>query len=201
MSDNIKTLTELISSYGSDKAHNNYAATYELLFEPLRFNVIDFLEIGIGTLNPEADSNMALPPWGGPNYTPGASLRAFKEYFPNGNIYGVDNQDDCLFTEPRITTFKCDSRNREKCDEVLTTLQFDVILDDGSHSPISQTKTFRNLWHRVKNNGIYIIEDIDLYNPLYDYYDKIFMDITEDIARINVINNKEKCRFIVFKKN
>jgi len=37
---------------------------------------------------------------------------------------------------------------------------FDIILDDGDHWEINQLKTLKNLWHRLKPNGYYIIEDI-----------------------------------------
>ena len=42
------------------------------------------------------------------NNSVGASLKVWKKYFVNGNIYGVDIDEDLLFTESRIITSKMD---------------------------------------------------------------------------------------------
>jgi predicted O-methyltransferase YrrM len=117
------------------------------------------LEIGIGTMLPGAMSSMlnyALP-----GYKPGGSLRAWRDFFPNGNILGADIQWDTQFSEDRITTIIADSGNREELDRKLGDERtFDIIIDDGWHWDENQVKTMRNLWHRVRPGGYYIIEDI-----------------------------------------
>lgn len=83
------------------------------------------LEIGIGTMIPGVHSSMvgyALP-----HYQPGGSLRAWRDYFPRGSIAGVDVQADTQFTEERITTLLCDSRDR-KIIEILNGRKFDIII-------------------------------------------------------------------------
>lgn len=189
----MQNLSDIFNFYKSDKVKNNYAQFYENLFEKIRFQPLNLLEIGIGTLNPNAVSNMVF--WGGPEYVQGASLKAFKKYFENAQIYGIDNQEDCMFSEDRITTFQLDSSNKEDCDKNLKNLEFDIIIDDGCHDPYYQTKTFKNLWNRVKKNGFYIIEDVDNGNRLYNDYLKEFSDYCSEIK---AINNKEHCRFILF---
>lgn len=63
--------------YGTDKASpsNDFLSFYERYFEPLRGRPIKLLEIGV---------------------MDGASLRTWRDYFPNGTIIGVDiNPDAC----------------------------------------------------------------------------------------------------------
>ena len=37
---------------------------------------------------------------------------------------------------------------------------FDVIIDDGSHKPSDQIKSFEILWPMLSDGGLYIIEDV-----------------------------------------
>ena len=155
----MKKLTEIIDSYGSDKNLSGYTSYYIEIFESIRQNKIDLLEIGIGTIIPSAQSSMARTSI--KNYKPGASLRSWKEYFPNANIYGGDIQFDTQFSEDRIKTFLFDSTKKVECDFALQNMQFDIIIDDGWHSYEAQLNTFDNLFSRVKSGGYYIIEDIE----------------------------------------
>ena len=41
----------------------------------------------------------------GKNGTPGASLKAFKEYLPNTNLYGADVDKDILFERRKNTNY------------------------------------------------------------------------------------------------
>lgn len=150
-------LGELFVKYGSDKHRNGYTPHFHALFKNIRDREINLLEIGIGTMIPGVHSSMvgyALP-----NYKPGGSLRAWRDYFPHGNIVGADVQPDTQFTEERITTLLCDSTD-PKIVEILGDRKFDIIIDDGSHYDESQLKTIRNLWQFVNPGGYYIIEDV-----------------------------------------
>jgi hypothetical protein len=49
-------LGELIDKYGSDKKVSGYDYFYAKIFEKIRFDKIDYLEIGLGTLQPEIPS-------------------------------------------------------------------------------------------------------------------------------------------------
>jgi hypothetical protein len=171
----MKTLRQLIDVYGSDKNLNQYTPIYQSIFYPLKDNNINILEIGIGTMIPNVPSSMVG--YGQGDYKPGASLRAFRDFFPNGQIYGGDVQQDCMFEEERIKTFLFDSTNINQCNKALGDLTFDIIIDDGLHEAEPQLNTFSNLFPRLKNGGYYFIEDIAQHNPLYEQWEDIFKEI------------------------
>ena len=81
-------LRDLFNKYGSDKGRNGYAPIYESLFKNIKDKPLELLEIGIGTLIPGAPSTMVG--FSLPGYSPGGSLRAWRDYFTNGLIYGGD---------------------------------------------------------------------------------------------------------------
>ena len=155
----MKTLTEIIDFHGSDKNLSGYTKKYEELFESIRNEKFSMLEIGIGTIKPGVNSSMEATQI--KNYKPGASLRSWKEYFSNAMIYGGDVQDDTQFEEERIKTFLFDSTNKEECDNTLGNMTFKIIIDDGLHTADAQIATYNNLYKRVENGGIYVIEDIN----------------------------------------
>lgn len=153
------TLKELFDKYGTDKARNGYHDVYESLLAPRREDITRVLEVGIGTLDPAAPSSMVG--YAAEHYTPGGSLRAWADYFPNAVIWGLDTQPDTLLEESAfIMTCLADSTKKDQVDRVLGDLIFDLIIDDGDHSVGSQVATLRNLWDRVATGGLYVIEDI-----------------------------------------
>jgi hypothetical protein len=72
----------------------------------------------------------------------------------------------------------CDGTNPEALQAVLGDATFDYIVDDGSHQPDHQVRSFELLWDRVKPGGKYFIEDID--------NDDALLRIAETIARMGV---------------
>lgn len=155
-------LAELFNKYGSDKNRNGYTPVYHSLFKNLREKPIVLLEIGIGTMIKGAPSSMvgyALP-----NYKPGGSLRAWRDYFSRGTIHGVDIQPDTQFTEERITTHLCNSTEKTASEAFLakdtTPKEVDILIDDGAHYDECQLKTFYHFYGLVKKGGFYIIEDV-----------------------------------------
>jgi hypothetical protein len=191
------SLETLITKYNSDKNNYGYPKVYESIFRNFKDKPINLLEIGIGTMTPGAHSTMVHVYGENGNYKPGASLRAFRDYFPNGNIYGGDVQLDCMFSEERINTLLFNSLVKEECDNALKDLQFDIIIDDGDHTNSSQEATFRNLWSRIKPGGYYFIEDVgctyinlDEHNVReksanLDSYDWYGMDLVSESIKYN----------------
>lgn len=158
-------IDELFNMHASDKqSQNGYAPIYHGLLKHLRDQPVRLLEIGIGTVIPGAYCSMYGHDL--PGYRPGASLRAWRDYFMRGTIYGIDVQPDTLFHEPRITTDLVNSTDvvavRGYLDRVGS---FDIIVDDGAHIPDLQVKTLRNFFPALAPNGIYVIEDVNRVDP------------------------------------
>ena len=149
MSDIPTELETIFNTWGTDKSRTHkYHIVYEPVFEKLRDQEINVLEIGC---------------WDG------ASTKALFEYFPKANIYTID-----IFTrnhpshigvlkEERVHWIKGDStvasivpRVRKQWEDV----KFDIIIDDGAHRPLANMLTLRNLMQFLKEDGVYFIEDV-----------------------------------------
>lgn len=130
---------ELLTRLGSDKdtAHS-YGDVYQRLFEPIQSRVQMVLEVGIQS---------------------GASLYAWARFFPHALVFGLDISSDLIFA-PRITSFRCDSRNADEVAACLRDYKFDIVIDDGGHWLEDQEPTWENLYPRVKPGGLYIVEDL-----------------------------------------
>lgn len=158
-------LCEIMERHGSDKSckptwvdyeGHNYTRFYYKLFNDIKNKNINFFELGLGTNNVDIPCNM------GKLGTPGASLRGWKEYFPNANIYGADIDKNILFNEDRIKTFYCDQTNSTEIKELWEKINenFDIIIDDGLHEFNANLNFLRNSLSKLNDNGYYIIEDV-----------------------------------------
>jgi hypothetical protein len=148
-------LASLFRRFGSDKSTHGYHQLYSQLFR--RDAPINVLEIGLGTNNEALLSSM------GARGQPGASLRAFREYFPNALIFGADIDTDILFTEERIRTAYVDQLRPETLTAATGALgeaSFDLIIDDGLHSLTANVNTLLFGLKHVNVGGYVIIEDI-----------------------------------------
>jgi len=160
-SSNNSRLTELMNLYGSDKGgknnHHNYSKFYSEIFFNKRKKVKNFLEIGLGTNNINLASNM------GAEGVPLASLRAWRDFFENANIYGADIDKNILKNEDRIKTFFVDQKNPEAIKSMFEQIgedTFDIILEDGLHEYSANICFFENSIKFLSDDGTYIIEDV-----------------------------------------
>lgn len=136
-----ESLTDLAYVYYTDKEyiHNYISNYYEKIFNPIRKEIKRFCEIGVNDL---------------------ASVRMWRDYFPNAEIIGCDIKD-INEKEERIKIIKLDQSKEENLDNFCSSQDyFDVILDDGSHKMYDQQLTFAKLFKKLKSGGIYIIEDL-----------------------------------------
>jgi hypothetical protein len=150
-------LKNLFNAYGSDKAStHNYYLVYGNILSKFIGKEISLLEIGLGTNNTDVVSNMGI--WG----KPGASLRAFRDFLVNANIYGADIDERVLFNERQIQTFYTDQTNPQMLDSLGKKVSggFDIIIDDGLHSPDANINTLTFALKHIKKGGHIIIEDI-----------------------------------------
>ncbi len=152
-------LCRLMAALGSDKGigWHTYTPFYQELFLDRRETTTALFELGLGTNNEDVPSNM------GPHGTPGASLRAWRAYFPNAQVYGADVDRRVLFTEDRIETFfvdQCVPGTFEALWLNIPNVELDFFLDDGLHTYEAAYATFTHAIQRVKSGGYYIIEDV-----------------------------------------
>ncbi len=167
-------LSELCDKYGSDKGYakienrifykgwhpHNYTDYYSSLFDHSRKGVKKIFECGIGTNNPDIPSSM------GKQYTPGGSLKMWRDYFPNAEVYGADVDKDILFESERIKTFYVNQLEKDSINKMWDEIKednFDIIIDDGLHTLNAGICMFDNSFEKLRENGIYIIEDVDPY--------------------------------------
>lgn len=141
-------MKEIFDKHNTDKARKHqYEKVYEQYFSPVKNDEINILEVG--------------------TYR-GASTGAFHEYFPNGNVYTIDifervNENDIpILNEDRVFYLKQDSTAENVTsiiEEAWPSVKFDFIIDDGAHHPLANALTLKNLMPRLKDSGIYFIED------------------------------------------
>ena len=146
-------LGTLFDKYSCDKASKHgYDTAYHPNLMSLRQAPIKLLEIGVFR---------------------GASTKAWLEYFPNAMIYGIDTFQRVdmekldVFGHKRVKLMKHSSRDPWVVIEIQKQwgegdqeeIEFDVIIDDGQHTPEANRETFVNLHSFLAPNGMYFIED------------------------------------------
>lgn len=132
----------------SDSCHA-YTEHYHHMFADKRDTVRAVLEIGVNR---------------------GCSLKTWAEYFPNARIIGIDSDAACMvggsnylpaMVDPRIVTLTADQNNADDLRRALgDRLDFDVIIDDGSHERPHQLVSLQTLLPYLKPGGTYVVEDL-----------------------------------------
>ncbi len=140
-------LTQLAKLFNTDKWGSHfYTPHYQTHFKKFKYKRINFLEIGVGGYSDP--------------YSGGNSLRMWKSYFPFGKIYSLDIYDKSPHEENRIKIFKGSQVDEVFLSFVCDTVgAFDLIVDDGSHINEHVIQSFEFLFPKLKDGGIYVIED------------------------------------------
>jgi|ETNmetMinimDraft_25_1059894.scaffolds.fasta_scaffold64286_2 hypothetical protein len=141
-----------VMNVGGDAARNGYVNEYVRLFDEIRDNKINFLEIGIFQ---------------------GRSLAMWSDYFSNGKIYGIDiDTTEFKLVYPELLemgafendnlqeVIQGDTTDSTILDVLNSEVGFSVIIDDGDHTHLGQLATFKNFFPLLEPGGFYIIEDI-----------------------------------------
>jgi hypothetical protein len=162
-------LARLCDRHGSDKGSrdptgrpypwppHSYTDFYAMLFDHCRDRVQAVFECGLGTYDPRFAANM------GAKGRPGASLRVWRDYFPNATIVGADIDRQVLFAEDRIRTHWVDQTDPAAIRAMWDAepiASFDLIVDDGLHQFAAGSCLFEHSAHRLAPHGIWIIEDV-----------------------------------------
>jgi len=137
----MSALENIAIKYGADKQFEGYTKYYEMFFDRIRYERVTLLEIGV---------------------LKGASMRMWEEYFPEGNISGIDIDPACTkHSSSRIRVFIGNQLDRDFLMNVIDrTGSPDVIIDDGGHKMSQQIGTFEVLFQFLKPGGIYVVEDL-----------------------------------------
>jgi SAM-dependent methyltransferase len=93
----------------------------------------------------------------------GGSLQMWKDYFGAGaKIYGIDIEPRCKeLEEENITIFTGSQSDRKFLREVKSKIPpVDILIDDGGHTMQQQIVTFEELFDHVKEDGVYLCEDL-----------------------------------------
>ena len=129
------------SIYATDKSTvHSYMPTYEEIFSSLRDKPINLLEIGVFK---------------------GGSLEMWKDFFhEESNISGIDNFSDKDADREKAMSVKGCKIHDCGVNMFDTDEMFDIIIDDGSHLWPDVELAITKLWKNLKQDGIYVIEDI-----------------------------------------
>jgi SAM-dependent methyltransferase len=164
-------MCRVMTKYGSDKGRlNNYTPVYSALFMERREQSVRIFELGLGTNDPDAPSNMGV--FG----APGASLRGWRDLFPNAAVYGADIDRSILFQEDRIKTFYCDQLDQSSVCELWSRPDLrdgvDIIIEDGLHTFEANVSFLEGSLDHLRPGGIYICEDI-MWSDVDKWYDRL----------------------------
>lgn len=137
----MKSLETLAKEHDTDKLPHKYIAEYACRFDPMRELPITILEIGT---------------W------QGASVKMWRDYFPNGKIVGIDWAPEWTpVPEDGILFERGDQTDRTFLKHIGNTYgPFDIIVDDGGHKPNQHIVSFEELFPYVNPGGWYAIEDL-----------------------------------------
>ena len=112
-------LCTILKKFGSDKCSDwhNYSTFYDFIFSEDREKDLKIFEVGIYA---------------------GSSVRSWKKYFKNGNVYCGDVNTNYFVNEDGIKSFYCDQDTPSSIDSLWNTdelknIEFDIIIDDGKH--------------------------------------------------------------------
>lgn len=130
-------ISEILMTYKTDKAaEHSYGPFYDELFS--RFDQeapLNILELGVQG---------------------GGSLLAWKDYFPNATVVGVDISDSRHeeYKSDRVRYIKADLR------DMPVEGPFDVIIDDSDHFIGTQMFIVKNYYPLLAPKGVLVIEDV-----------------------------------------
>ena len=121
---------------------NHYFDVYERHFNRFRYKEIVVLEIGVSH---------------------GGSLQMWKKYFgDSAKIYGIDINPKCKeIEEDNIEIFIGSQSDRKFLRKVKESIpRIDILIDDGGHTMRQQIVSYEELFDHVKNDGVYLCEDV-----------------------------------------
>ena len=161
----ITPLCEIAYKYGTDKCpqiKHVYTPYYFSLLNPLRNEIKKVVEMGIGNYKDMIHVPHVFDDRLKRVYERGASLKMWRDFFPNAQVYGVDILPETMFEDERIKTIVCDERKRTDIQKLVefTGSDIDLFVDDGSHLSTNQIFLCKHIMPLLDKKVIYIIEDV-----------------------------------------
>lgn len=189
-------LNELMVKYGTDKQRevHNYVQFYEQYFAKLKNEKLKILEIGI--YRPPLGSRASV----------GASLKTWRDYFVNSEIYGVDLDPFTDVDDDRIKTVRANQELRfnngdmNGLSDVIEKFgnDFDIIIEDGGHTMLQQQLTLGFMFKFLKPKGLFIIEDLHTsYIAPFAYNKTNTQNTTLKMVQDYLINNNIQSEFML----
>lgn len=170
----MKTLLDIYTSLArsgikTDKGDvHSYLPVYAELLEPYRPKC-RLLEIGIFK---------------------GDSLRLWENYFPDGEVYGIDLCDRPLdgmadlrgmIAEGTHRISLLSATDKDAVERHFANMQFDVIIEDSSHAEGEQVAIYRNFRDKLAPGGVYVIEDVQDIDASRAVFENIDLDRSVEI--------------------
>jgi len=139
----MKNIRDLFYEHDENLIHkwDHYFEVYERYFSKYRGQKLNILEIGISH---------------------GGSIQLWKKYFGKDvQIFAIDINPECEKLKQENTTIFIGSQSDPAfLTEVKKKIpMMDIIIDDGGHTMDQQKISFEHLYSKVKDGGIYLIED------------------------------------------
>lgn len=158
-------LCKLAYKYGTDKCprlKHAYTPFYYTLLKDRKKSIKKVLELGVGYYKNMQTVEVIYDPGLKRYYHKGASLKMWRDFFPNAQIYGADIRPQTLFENTRIRTYLCDERIEEDLVKLIenTGPDIDLVIDDASHHVDDQIFAAQTLLPLLQTHTIYIIEDV-----------------------------------------
>jgi hypothetical protein len=155
----VESLRDFFAKNGSDKGNSiSLPLLYASIIESItkKPDPITLLEIGLGTNNVDVDSNMGV------SGTPGASLRAFRNFLrPLDRVIGADVDSRVLFQSPGLETYFVDQLNRNTLLQLANQVGcLDLVIDDGLHNLEANANTVISFLSKMNSGGFMVVEDI-----------------------------------------
>lgn len=135
-------LEKLGNKYQPTKRLQNFLPYYWMHLRDIRLEIKRVVEIGVQT---------------------DKSIKMWEEFFPNAVIYGLDINPNCQQYEgDRRRILTGNQADEDFCQQVIreTGGAIDIVIDDGSHKPEHQLKSFNLFFPALTDHGIYVIEDV-----------------------------------------
>jgi autotransporter strand-loop-strand O-heptosyltransferase len=162
-SKNFNRFKFISDKYGCDKTSTHeYHKIYPEILDPIMNEHFSLFEIGIHR---------------------GKSVNLWKDYLKNAKIYGMDIGQEWYHDRGRV--FRGDQNSIDDLNRIISEInKCKVIVDDGSHKPDHQIKTFYHLFaNLLEDGGYYIIEDVET-----SYWDPNSFIYGYEIGNLNIID-------------